>query len=82
MEAILYKDKLMWSQTFRIRLFSSKLYLSQTSLLQKVRFRIKVRENRTLWEHWLWSVVSCYSYRLGSCHLGTCRLGSCPPNHM
>ena len=44
-------DKLMLTQAFKIGLLSAKSDLSRTNLLQKVRLRTKVRENRTLWEH-------------------------------
>ena len=46
-------DKLMLTQAFKIGLLSAKSDLSRTNLLQKVRLRTKVRENRTLWEHCL-----------------------------
>ena len=42
----------MTSQTFKIGLLSAKSDLSRSNLLQKVRFRTKVREKRNLWEHW------------------------------
>ena len=50
------KTMLILSKTLKIGLLSAKSDLSRTNLLQKVRLRTKVRENRTFWE-------DCFSAR-------------------
>ena len=61
-------DRLMLTQAFKIGLLSAKSDLSRTNLLQKVRLRTKVRENRTFWEDWCSDVQN----RVGTPHIKMC----------